>query len=161
VDKIIPSIGSDSPTARGPISLLILSCLGIQSLLTIVLLPIGFKATWPFVNYTLYTQAHRDGDPIPNQVILGEREDGSKVVITPNDLGWNKWFYQLFAKAILNHDRNVVSSFLRQGPRTRDMQWVSLRVVDRGAVFRWSGAVQVPEKELGIMRLKPAPEEAK
>jgi hypothetical protein len=150
------------PRGAGLISALIVTCLGIQALITVVLMPIALvKTTWPFVNYGLYTQAHREGDHIPNRVILGEREAGSEVLITPDDVGWSNWFYQLFADAILNHDRNVVTSFLRQGPGTRDMQWLSLRVVDRGAVFRWTGAIQVPEKELGIMRLKPAPEEAK
>ena len=96
---------------------------------------------------------------IRNRVIVGVRKDGSQVMITPSDLGWNNWFYQLLADAILNSDRNVATSFLRQGPRTRDTHWISLRVVDRGAVFRWTGQVQVPEKELGILHLEPAGEE--
>ena len=147
-----------SRAAASMISVLILGCLGIQAVISIVSPPKGpFEATWPFVSYGMYRGAYHEGDPIPNRVILGEREDGSEVLITPDDLGWSHWFYQLLASAILNKDRTIVNSFLSQGPGTRHTRWLSLRVVDRGAVFRWTGAVRVPEKELGVMRL-PSPE---
>jgi hypothetical protein len=141
------------------ISGLIFGCLGIQALITI-LTPVGpFKATWPFVNYGMYCQAHREGDIIPRRVVMGVRKDGTQVLITPEDLGWSNWFYQLLASAILNQDRTVANSFLSQGPGTHGTPWSSLRVVDRGAVFQWSGPVQVPEKELGIIRLESAQKE--
>ena len=137
----------------------ILGGLGIQAFVT-VLTPIGpFKTTWPFVNYGMYYGAHREGDPIPHRAILGEREDGTQVLITQDDLGWSNWFYEILASAILNHDRTVVNGFLSQGPGTRHTSWLSLRVVDRPMVFRWSGAVSVPEKELGVIRLEPGAEE--
>ncbi len=141
------------------ISGVILGCLGIQALVTILTPIRTFQATWPFVNYGMFYGAHREGDPIPNRVILGERQDGSQVFITPDDLGWSNWFYQILASAILNQDRTVVNSFLSQGPGTRHTRWLSLRVVDRPMVFRWSGAVRVPEKELGVIRLEPGAEE--
>ena len=145
------------PRKAGLISALILTCLGIQAVISIALLPVlhgTVKTTWPFVNYGMYCQAHREGDLIPKRVILGVRKDGSQVTITSSDLGWNNWFYQLFADAILNNDRTIVTSFLRQGPGTRDTQWISLRVVERGTLFCRTGQVQVPEKELGIVRLE-------
>jgi hypothetical protein len=141
------------------ISGLILACLGIQALITILTPIKSFQATWPFVNYGMFYGAHREGDPIPNRVILGERQDGSEVLITPDDLGWSNWFYQILASAILNQDRTVVNGFLSQGPGTGHTRWVSLRVVDRPMVFQWSGAVRVPEKELGVIRLEPGAEE--
>jgi hypothetical protein len=149
------------PSSRAAtlISGVILGCLGIQALIT-VLTPIRtFQTTWPFVNYGMYYGAHREGDLIPNRTILGEREDGTQVLITPDDLGWSNWFYQLLASAILNQDRTVVNSFLSQGPGTGHTRWLSLRVVDRSMVFRWSGMVRVPEKELGVIRLEPGAEE--
>jgi hypothetical protein len=141
------------------ISGVILVCLGIQALITILTPIKTFQATWPFVNYGMFYGAHREGDPIPNRVILGERQDGSEVLITPDDLGWSNWFYQILASAILNQDRTVVNGFLNQGPETRHTRWVSLRVVDRPMVFRWSGAVRGAEKELGVIRLEPEAEE--
>lgn len=155
-----PSI-TPNPRIVSLISLLILACLGIQALIT-VLTPIkSFKATWPFVNYGMYYGAHHEGDLIPNRVILGERDDGTQVLITPDDLDWSNWFYQLLASAILNQDRTIVNSFLSQGPGTRHTRWLSLRVVDRPMVFRWSGAVRVPEKELGVIRLEPGQKEGR
>jgi hypothetical protein len=139
--------------AAALISGVILGCLGIQAWITI-LTPVGpFKATWPFVNYGMYCQAHREGDLIPKRVIMGLREDGSEVIITPEDLGWSNWFYHIFGEAILNRDRTVVNGFLSHGPGTRDTRWISLRLVDQGMAFRWSGAVRVPEKELGVIQL--------
>jgi hypothetical protein len=140
------------------ISVLILACLGIQALITIFT-PMGpFKATWPFVNYGMYNQAHREGDLIPNRAILGEREDGIERLITPDDLDCNNWFYQLLASAIVNHDRTVVNGFLRQGPGTREDRWLSLRVVDRPMQFRWSGPIRLPEIEVGVIQLEPGQE---
>jgi hypothetical protein len=154
VNHSAPSIVPHSGKA-GLISVLIVACLGIQALIT-VLTPVGpFKATWPFVNYGMYCQAHREGDLIPKRVILGERQDGSEVIITPEDLGWSSWFYHIFGEAILNRDRTVVNGFLSHGPGTRDTRWISLRLVDQGMAFRWSGAVRVPEEELGAIRLEP------
>jgi hypothetical protein len=152
---------STNPNSRtaGLISALILVCLGIQAVISIVLPPIGpFKATWPFVNYGMYRPAHREGDLIPKRVVVGVRKDGSQVMITPGDLGWNNWFYELFADALLNHDQTVVNSFLSQGPGTRNTQWSSLRLIDQSMAFRWTGPVQVPEKELAIMRVEPLQE---
>jgi hypothetical protein len=155
------STHSRVPCSRAAILIsgLILACLGIQALIT-VLTPIKtFQTTWPFVNYGMFYGAHREGDAIPNRVILGERQDGSEVLITPDDLGWSNWFYQILASAILNQDRTVVNGFLSQGPGTGHTRWVSLRVVDRPNVFQWSGAVRGAEKELGIIRLEPGQQE--
>jgi hypothetical protein len=147
--------------ARGVISMLIIACLAIQGVISIALVPIHgpVKTTWPFVNYGMYYQAHREGDLIPKRVVVGVRKDGTQVTITPGDLGWSNWFYQLFADAILNHDRTVVTGFLSHGPGTRDTQWSALRLVDQGMVFQWTGAVRVPEKNLGFMRLEPGQKE--
>jgi hypothetical protein len=156
-----PSIVPHSRTA-GLISALILACLGIQGIISVALVPAlhgPVKTTWPFVNYGMYYQAHREGDLIPKRVVVGVRKDGTQVTITPGDLGWSNWFYQLFADAILNHDRTVVTGFLSHGPGTRDTQWSALRLVDQGMVFQWTGAVRVPEKNLGFMRLEPGQKE--
>jgi hypothetical protein len=161
INHTASSIVPRSRTA-GLISALILACLGIQGFITIALLPVlhgSVEATWPFVNYGMYCQAHREGDLIPKRIVMGLREDGSEAIITPEDLGWSNWFYQIFADAILNRDRTVVNGFLSHGPGTRDRRWISLRVVDQGMAFHWTGSVPLPEKELGTMRVEPVRKE--
>jgi hypothetical protein len=139
------------------ISGLILASLGIQGFISIVLLPLHgwVKTTWPFVNYGMFTQTHREGDVIPKRVIIGVREDGSQVMITPDDLGWNS--YQICAAAVLNQERPVVNGLLSQAASTRDTRWTALRLVEQGMAFRWTGPVAVPEKELGRLQLEPVP----
>jgi hypothetical protein len=139
------------------ISGLILASLGIQGFISIVLLPFHgwVKTTWPFVNYGMYTKAHHEGDVIPKRVIVGVREDGSQVTITPDDVGWNS--YQICAAAVLNQERRVVNGLLSQAAHTRGTRWISLRLVEQGVAFRWAGPVPVPEKELGRLQLEPVP----
>jgi hypothetical protein len=148
---------TDSRAASTLISVLIMVCLGIQAVISIALLPIqgSVKTTWPFVTYGMYCQVHHEGDVIPKRFVIGVRKDGNQVKITPEDLGWNNWFYRMFADAVLNQDRTVVTSFLSNGPGTRNTQWIALRLIDQSTEFRWTGQLQQPEKELAIMQIEP------
>lgn len=148
-----------NPRAVAVISLLILVSLGIQGGISLVL-PLfyskTFHATWPFINYPMYRPIHHQGDIISNHLIIGVHEDGSESVIKPADFDWDSWFYDVFVNVIIHKDRTAAEGFLQMDPHTRNVRWKSLRVVDRGKIFRWAGLTPAPETQIAVLNLEPS-----
>lgn len=90
--------GEARPRATAAVSSIILACLGLQILAITRLLspPQAWKdrygvrwlkpsAIWPFIDYPMYAESHREGETLPASEVVATADDGSEVRILPED----------------------------------------------------------------------------
>lgn len=61
-------------------------------------------ATWPFVNYNMYSQPYYAGDLLNQYVLYGIVPDETEIIILPHDLGLTIFQFEDFINALLNQD---------------------------------------------------------
>ena len=90
--------GEERPRATAAVTSIILVCLGLQVLaITRLLSPpqawrdrygvrwLKPSAIWPFIDYPMYAESHREGETLAASKVVATADDGSEVRILPED----------------------------------------------------------------------------
>ena len=75
--------------------------IAVSAVIVVILgcqLVVGFVNTgrwgWPMVAYTMYSQAHYDGDRLDEYEVHAVLKDGTKLLIDRDDLGMSYWIFR-------------------------------------------------------------------
>ncbi len=95
---------------------------------------------WPFTDYPMYRYARLEGAVIERYRVLGQRQDGSEVEVTPGDLGLNfRKFRDIVVAALRGADRPRVAAFAEIYKTRTGTPLVQMRVERHGDVLTRDG----------------------
>lgn len=111
---------------------------------------------WPFLDYSMYSPSHYDGEELPQTYVFATLEDSTEVEIVAADLGVN--FFQ-FNKGIVSaleaNDTSRIYMWAELYEGRNDKRLTGLRLENRPMIFTRDG-LQTGETEiLANFRFEP------
>jgi len=126
---------SQGGRARSAVSIVILAAFGLQ--IAALVLRTGPWA-WPFTNYPMYASAHYPNERIEARYAIYARfADGSEKLLADEDVGSLHWFYQNWAKVMVDYDQQryaLGSGGIRVEPTGNSLRAKLKSIVSRSAV---------------------------
>ena len=110
------------------------------------------RRSWPMVDYPMYSMPHFEGDKIPHMAIVGIRGNGEEINILPEDVGGGYWHFQIFARALIRGDEDVIQDMVRMYEAHHNVRLAALRVENRPLLWK---SAQVKAAPVEILRTYP------
>jgi hypothetical protein len=140
------------------ISILIAFVWSGQFIVSVPLSPMvhGIRQSWPIVDYPMYSEPHFEGDEIPRMAVVGIRDNGDEIDIRPEDIGGGYWHFQVFVKAAMGADEDVIRDMVRVYETRHDVHLAALRVENRPLLWKNAQVETAPIEILRNYALNPA-----
>ena len=104
-------------------------------------------ALYPFLDYPMYSEPHREGDKIGQFSVVGILEDSTEIPILPEDLGLNFWLFRsVFMEALLQDKRDELRSFIKIYHARHRKQLTGLRLENRRWFISREGLREAPSQ---------------
>lgn len=113
----------------------------------------GIKRTWPIVDYPMYSDPHFVGDEIPRMAVVGIRDNAEEIDIRPEDIGGGYWYFQVFAKAVMRGDKDIIRDMARAYEARHNIRLAAFRVENRPLLWKSAQVETAPIKVLRTYQL--------
>jgi hypothetical protein len=140
------------------VSLVILTCLGLQILVIsrISWAPSSFSrlydvhwvrpsASWPFVDYPMYSEAHHEGERLSTHQVVATADDGREVILRPEDRTIVPRTSALLIPLILQ-DRKRVDRYCEAYRRRNGRTLIAFRLDEHPLELTRKGLVPLPQE---------------
>jgi len=144
-----PAIG------KGFATLVILACLGLQTA-AIVNEIVPFEEPeflWPFLNYPMFKQAYREGEPVNQYILLGIRADSTEVEMQAEDFGLNFGTFRRLLAAMRKQDSARLRFYVGLVREPARSALAGLRLESHPSLPGKDGPVALPPVVVSAVRL--------
>jgi hypothetical protein len=111
---------------------------------------------WPIVDYPMYSAPHYEGDKIPRMAVVAIRHNAEEIDIRAEDIPGGYWHFQIFARAVIDADEEVVRDIVRMYETRHNVRLAALRVENRPLLWKSAQVESAPIKILRTYPLSPA-----
>jgi hypothetical protein len=101
----------------------------------------------------MYMDAHYHGEVLPRLILIGVLPDKSETVLTPSELGLDRWLFADFTVALLDERTDEVRKFLELFKDQQHQRPESIRIEDNPLVLTDSGFVALDRRVVKEVRL--------
>jgi hypothetical protein len=112
----------------------------------------GIKQSWPIVDYPMYSDPHFHGDEIPRMAVVGICDNAEEIDIRPEDIGGGYWYFQVFAKAVIRGDKDIIRDMARAYEARHNMRLAAFRVENHPLLWK---SAQVETAPIKVLRTYP------
>lgn len=138
---------------RWIVSIFIVFVFAMQTYMTLI--PEG-DSFWPFLDYPMFQQKHREGDRLVGLSVYATLADGREIKISSDDSGTTYFQFQAHVAGALIHGReHSWKPLIKQFEKRHDIKIVRLRVENYPMVITREGGRAAPSEVLKIVELAP------